>query len=574
LDQGIHIERVRIQTTLDGTVHMQFQVVNVTGQPFRGSLNLGIAAENHDGPGASHVQPVQLPAGKSQLDVSLTIPEPRLWWPWDQGQPHLYCLTARIDDADGQPLSELAETFGVRTVRLERTPERFTYWINERPVFVRGTSYMPGLYLAQSSRESLAQDVQQARAAHLNLLRAHVHVSPPEFYDLCDREGMLVWQDFELNWMHDPSPEFEARALRLQRDMIDLLGNHPSVITWACHNEPTMIFTQRRNLEDRPDLALYADAQEHDATRPVFICSGQMEADWQRAGDSHSYFGAIWSRRFTDVYRHRPRLSTEFGFETPAAVETLRTVPQVWARTAHLAGQIEALWDYQAQLIQYHVEHFRRLRADTCAGYVHFWFADLVPQIGPGVLDSQRCPKGGYEALRRASQPLLPALEHTGQRPCAWWIFNDTPQAYPGAALHWRVYDAADRLLLEDTCPADIAANGSQRLGTVHWSLTAAQCARIDLELCSGTGETLASNTYDRPFQPYLRPRGYPWKFDPDLGMKVFDRPGAPSLTDRGAHPAVKLVPLTLREWFIEWVLRQQFPTALLSAAARVIDRL
>ncbi len=176
------------------------------------------------------------------------------------GSPDLYRLDARLLDGDEQAISTAHVVFGVRTIRLERSPDRFTYFLNERPVFLRGTSYMPALYLSECSRELLAGDLALARDANLNLLRVHVHVAPPELYDLCDRAGMLVWQDFELNWVQDPSPEFEQRARALQRDMIDLLGNHPSIMTWACHNEPTMVFARRSNLEHRPDPALYADA--------------------------------------------------------------------------------------------------------------------------------------------------------------------------------------------------------------------------------------------------------------------------------------------------------------------------
>src|SRR5690606_29700316 len=222
--------------------------------------------------------------------------------------------------------------------------------------------------------------------------------------------------------------------------MIDQLGHHPSVITWACHNEPTMVFTRRHNLEKRPDPALYADACAQDSTRPVFMCSGQMEDDWRRAGDVHSYYGAIWSRRYTDIYRHTFRLNTEFGFEAPAALETLRTYPPVWEALQHLEQQLDDLWAYQAALIQFQVEHLRRLRSTTSGGYIHFWLADLAPQVGCGVLDVHRVPKAGYAALQQASQPLLPMLEHDGRKPRALWILNDTPEGYPRATLHWRIF--------------------------------------------------------------------------------------------------------------------------------------
>ena len=435
LDEGISLDQVQIRPALNGAVRLRLTATNATGQPWQGILKVAIAADNHDGPGARLRERVSLPLGQHTFSLVLHVPDPRLWWPWDQGAPNLYSLTATLIDGYNTPLSTKEETFGIRTVRLDRSPERFTFYINERPVFLRGSGYMPDIYLSRCDRDTLTRDLDLARAANLNLLRVHVHISPPELYDLCDRAGLLIWQDFELNWVHDPSPDFEARALALQQAAIDMLFNHPSILTWTCHNEPTMVFAHRDNYERRPDPALYAAALEQDDTRPIFICSGQMEDDWQRAGDVHTYYGAMWSGDYTDVYRHTLRMNTEFGFEAPAALATLRQYPDAWERLSHLEGQIEALWTYQAELIQFHVEHLRRTRPAGSAGYVHFWLADLVPQVGCGVLNSERQPKGGYAALQKASAPLQVALEHDGRRIHALWVFNDDPT--PSAARAW-----------------------------------------------------------------------------------------------------------------------------------------
>lgn len=572
LDQGVSIDHIQIRTQLDGTVDLRFRVTNSTDDLCCGELKLSVAAINHIGQSTQACHPLALLPGTHYLAHTLHIPDVHLWWSWDQGEPDMYRLDAHIVNSEGQVVDAKHEQFGVRTVRLERTPQRFTYWLNERPVFVRGSSYMPDLYLSQCDADTLAHDVTLAQQANLNLLRVHVHVSPPELYDLCDRMGMLIWQDFELNWVHNFSPQFEVRARRLQHEMIELLGNHPAIITWACHNEPTMVFCRRQNLELRPDPALYHDAQQQDPTRPVFLCSGQLESDWQRAGDSHSYYGALWSRQYTDIYHYRPRLATEFGFEAPAALETLRTYPEVWERLDHLEGHVDSLWTYQAALIQYQVEHFRRLRAESCAGYVHFWLVDLVPQVGCGVLDSCRVPKSGYAALQRASQSLLPALEHDGRKPIALWVFNDTPNAYIGAFVHWKIHDAAGKLILEGTQQCNLRASASQRVMIVRWSVDPASCADIQLQLIAASGNLLSENAYHQPFNPQPRPRAYPWKFDSYLGTKVFDQPDASSLADQSSSPLLKLIPLSMRETFAEWILRQRLPVRLLSKLAHVID--
>lgn len=575
LDDGLSIDRLHVRAGADGNITCSLIVTNATGAAWRGTLDLNVTADNHDGPGAALARPLDLPPGEHHLQESIGIPEPRPWWPWDHGAPNLYRLRATLRMPDGRATTEAATTLGLRDVRLERRRERFTYRINGRPVFIRGTSYIPGLYLAECTPDHLASDVALARAANLNLIRVHVHVSPAELYDLCDRAGMLIWQDFDLNWVHDTSEAFERRARSVQRAVIDQRFNHPSIITWSCHNEPTMVFLRRENLEQRPDPQLYADACAQDPTRPVFLCSGQMDSDWRRSGDSHFYYGALWSRRYTDVYRRKDvRLCTEFGFEAPAAPESLRAHPEVWARLGHLEGQIERLWAYQAALTQFYIEHLRRLRATSCGGYIHFWLADLAPQVGCGALDSERREKGGYMALQRASQPLQVALEHDGRRPLALWVFNDTPVGYPDVRLRWTIRNSAGQTLHEGSLTCTVAANTSQRMATVRWPVKPGECARIELVLNTADGTALVSNAYNDPFRPLQRPRGYPWRFDPVLGCKVFDRPGAPSLANVGVRGLARLVPPRLREILAEWALRQQLPPRLLSLISRVARRL
>ncbi len=572
LDDGLSIDHVRVRTALDGQVELRLTLTNAAESPTETHLHLNVSPENHDGAGCRDTCPIVLPPGTHHIDHTLHVPDPHLWWPWDHGQPNLYRLDLTLNDSAGESTAQHTQTFGIRTVRLERTPQKFTYFINERPVFLRGSSYIPALYLAQVTTDLLQKDLEQVRAANLNLLRLHIHVSPPELYDLCDRAGILLWQDFELNWVQEHTPAFEARALRIQRDMIDLLGSHPSVITWACHNEPTMIYTYRHNLEQHPDPALYADALRADPTRPVFICSGQMEEDWQRAGDIHSYYGSIWTKRYTDMYSHRFRLNTEFGFEAPAALSTLRQYPDVWERLQHLEPFIEELWSYQAELIQFQVEHLRRQRSLCSAGYVHFWFVDLVPQVGLGVLDSNRVPKQGFEALRRASQPLHVALQHDGRKPYALWIFNDLMQPHPNARLRWEVRASDDQLILDGEQAVDVPANSAHKVVDTRWSFPSHQAARVEVSLISHDGHLLTRNTYQHPFRPTPRPRGYPWKFDPYLGIKVFNRPDAPSLADHNVHSLLRLIPLTWREALAEFGMRQQLPLWLVTRLARVGD--
>jgi hypothetical protein len=205
---------------------------------------------------------------------------------------------------------------------------------------------------------------------------------------------------------------------------------------------------------------------------------------------------------------------------------------------------------------------------------VHFWLADLAPSVGCGMLDVARREKSAYAALRQASTPLQVSLEHDGRRPIALWIFNDTLHEYPQAVIRWVIRGPGGAVLLDGETPCSVGSNQSQHVGRAAWTIDPAEAESVELRLIGPQGAILAENSYPRPFDLPSRPAGYPWKFDPVLGCKVFDRPGAPSLADLGAKGLVRLIPLRLRERIAEWGLRQQFPAWLLSAVNQIGKRI
>ena len=78
------------------------------------------------------------------LNLSLDLPSARLWWPWDQGEPHLYRVTVRLLDDDGV-VDEASQVVGVRSVARAAFSDggKWRWLINGRPVFLRGANWVP-----------------------------------------------------------------------------------------------------------------------------------------------------------------------------------------------------------------------------------------------------------------------------------------------------------------------------------------------------------------------------------------------------------------------------------------------
>ena len=122
-------------------------------------------------------------------ETEIVLPRPRLWSPED---PFLYPMT--VETAE----EKVESRFALRTVGIREVNGRRWICLNDRPVFLHGVldqGYFPeGVFLPETP-EGYLKDIRAMKALGFNLLRKHIKVEPEVFYDLCDREGMLVLQD-------------------------------------------------------------------------------------------------------------------------------------------------------------------------------------------------------------------------------------------------------------------------------------------------------------------------------------------------------------------------------------------
>lgn len=370
-------------------------------------------------------------------EASLTIERPRLWWPRELGGQPLYELTVEVVS---EQTTTTAIPFGIRTVVRD---SRSRVVINGVPVFLRGVNYIGSLYLATLRDAEVRRDLDLMIAANVNAVRVHAHVTSPAFYREADRLGMLVWQDFPLQWGYEESDAFTREAVRQVGDMVTLLDRHPSIIFWSADNEapwssdwmkwkyPDYDPDQNRSLGAALANRLVAD----DPGRPS-------------QGNAHPAEHA-WSGWYEGTYRDFAKataqpLVTEFGAQALPDLTTLRTIfrdQELWP----ISGANAKVWDYhnfqlhetrdiarvplgqsieelvantqsyQSRLTQFAAENLRRQKWQPVAGIFQFMFVEHWPSVSWGVVDYLRKPKPGYAALARSFQPLL-AVAHRRPR--------------------------------------------------------------------------------------------------------------------------------------------------------------
>lgn len=465
---------------------------------------------------------IDIPAGSTKVTPTVGLADPKLWYSWDRGPQPLYLatVTIRSQGADESPLAEVAQRFGIRTVELIRGDKQMVYRINGEKIFLRGTCYFPEVYLSKMSPQRYLRDLSAIRESGCNAVRVHVHVANSAFYEICDELGLLVIQDSDLNWSHVKTDEFRDRAVQVFREMVVLLRNHPSIISWVGINEPSG--GKDGDLFAVLGPALREAAREIDPNRPIILGSG-ARGD-QESGDSHNYAGSLdgHDTSYLTLHDSDERLNTEFGFDAPACIESLRQEPVLLERLSGIADKIPALQHYQYRLLKYGIESYRIKKYAPCGGYFQFMWIDLCPQSFYGVFDYWGVPKEGHQAIQESAPPLGIFLEHTDQ-PIALWVVNDTNKDLGQCQLVWSMADRGGDVVAEGTEPGSVGPDSCIRVAPVTRKVDLAVKYIVDLRLLAEDGTELAHNHYEDPFHHPPHPEGHPHRVSNELGMRLYD---------------------------------------------------
>ena len=145
---------------------------------------------------------VALNHGTQHGNISFSIENPELWWPNGLGNQKLYTIEIKLLKNAEIICSEKIRT-GLRTIKLvqdnDRNGSSFYFEVNGKPVFMKGSNYIPqDNFLNRVTEERYDHILQSAADANMNMIRVWGGgiYENDIFYELCDEKGLLVWQDF------------------------------------------------------------------------------------------------------------------------------------------------------------------------------------------------------------------------------------------------------------------------------------------------------------------------------------------------------------------------------------------
>ena len=177
----------------------------------------------------------------SERFAQLVVHQPRLWWPNGYGSPNLYHCTLTCS-VNGQVSDKKEIDFGIRKYEYKLVNNSvgypvLTFFVNGQKIYLKGGNWGMSEYLLRCHGKEYETKIKLHKDMNYNMIRLWTGcVTDDEFYDYCDRYGIMVWNDFWLYVAYNDVAEpeaFKANAL----DKVRRLRNHPCIAIWCGANE-------------------------------------------------------------------------------------------------------------------------------------------------------------------------------------------------------------------------------------------------------------------------------------------------------------------------------------------------
>lgn len=305
---------------------------------------------------------VSLVKGVNLIETNILINKPKLWWSSGLGEAHLYPFTTSVT-LNGKTADTQTDNLGIRELKVINEKDEFghTFYfrLNGVNVFAKGANYIPqDNFLPRLTAENYEKTILDAVNANMNMLRIWGGGIYEEdmFFDLCDKYGILVWQDFAFACSTYPmNPEMLDNIRHEAKDNIIRLRNHPSLAIWCGNNESHtawfnwgwmqkfeklgVLEEMRKDYKDVFHGVLAEAVETYDPTAfywpsspyggdPDAKCESGKE-NWNPNGDAH-YWG-VWHAKdsIANYNKIRARFFSEYGFQSfPEYQSVLKYAPE------------------------------------------------------------------------------------------------------------------------------------------------------------------------------------------------------------------------------------------------------
>lgn len=457
---------------------------------------------------------IKLEKGTCTYSIFYTVKNPQRWWTNDLGFPVTYGFTIDLS-YDSRTLASEKMNIGLRTLELVQEKDSigssFYFKLNGVPVFMKGANYVPpDNFLPRVKANDYEKIILDAKEANMNMLRVWGGgvYADDAFYDACDKNGILVWQDLMFACAMYPGDEHFTKNVAAEvESQIRRLRNHPALAMWCGNNEIDEGWKnwgwQKQYRYSKKDSSKIADDYNllfNNLLEDMFEIYDPGRAYWPSSpstgwghkesllsGDSH-YWGVWWGMEPFEVYKQKTgRFVSEFGFQGmpemntfnkmgvtenfdlsdslilkahqkhPSGYETIRTYME---RDYKVPAKFED-YIYVSQLLQARgmriaIEAHRRAKP-YCMGTLYWQLNDCWPVTSWSSRDYYGNWKASQYEVKRLFHDIIISVEEKNDS-CEVFIISDRGNSEK-AELSMELYDFEGKLLWYKNVPVTIDAN-------------------------------------------------------------------------------------------------------------------
>ena len=474
------------------------------------------------------VASMEVPVTARTQSLTVPIPDAKLWWPNGLGAQPMYDVAVSLKPVTAggsgeRVLDSVTRSIGLRTLELTRKEdqwgESFHFTVNGWDFFSKGANWIPAdTFVTRISNAQYEHLVKSAADANMNMLRVWGGgiYEPDIFYELCDRYGILIWQDFmfacsaypayDSDWMDNVRAEAEDNVRRIR--------HHPCLALWCGNNEieqiggfigdgvGEMTWDEYTSLFDEmlPEVVKNLDPDtDYWPSSPHSPHGDRTDVQNPKWGDAHLW--SVWhGRQPFEWYRTcEHRFNSEFGFQSfpEPRVTAGYTEPEDRNITSYImewhqrsgigndailqymlswfqlpGGFDNLLWMsqiLQGMAIKYAVEHWRR-SMPRGMGTLYWQLNDCWPVASWASVDFFGNWKALHYMAKRFFAPVLvSALEHVEHGTVDIHVTSDRMTASEGE-VEYVLTTTDGQVLATELFPVKIAAGGDVLVKTVDVS--------------------------------------------------------------------------------------------------------
>ena len=491
----------------------------------------GIAAGS--AAGVRFEQPVELAPNEDRTIVfspqqfpQLLIHDPKLWWPYQMGQPHLERLTVSFS-IQGQPTDEQSADFGFREITSELTANGSRLFrVNGKPILIRGGGWSQDMLL-RSDEKRLRDQFRMVRDLNLNAIRLEGKLDTDEFFRLADEQGILVlagwcccdhwehWKDWTLEDLAIAKASLRAQMLRLR--------HHPSLLVWLNGSDnPPPADVERAYLQIEAETHWPNPVLSSASSTPTTVTgeSGvKMTGPYDYVAPSYWYV----DKQHGGAYGFNTETSPGPAIPSLASRQKFLPDPEAWPPSPtwslHNGGgefvnlkvfdaAMEAVYakphsaaEYErmAQTMEYDSEramfeaYGRNKYAST--GVIQWMLNNAWPSMIWHLYDYHLDAGAGYFAVKKACEPLHIQYSYDD---LSIEVVNSTYA--PAAGLHagLRVFNLTGKEIYSAQAVVESAPDSAQRVFSIPEILyqDADRILFVDLTLADASGAVVSRNFY------------------------------------------------------------------------------